>query len=161
MPATKRKLDRLAEPPPPPICLPLQKFSYATVYNNSSAPLPWIHVVSQGDIFAVFETKRTLSSDGSTKDTRRFKIVQDPNIKVGILLGSLWILVRLTRPQEDLDLEILADESKRAIDTARDASEHSRDHNVAVIKKVPVIAVKYPIHGGRVVFYFLECLPSS
>jgi hypothetical protein len=33
---------------------------------------------------------------------------------------------------------------------AKDASDHNRDHNVAVIKKVPVIAVKYPVPGGQV-----------
>lgn len=86
MPASKRKHDQVAAAPPHPICLPLAKLSYATVIIDSTGPIPWTHLVSQGDIFAVFETVRTLDSDGATRDSKRFKIVQDPNIMVGLRL---------------------------------------------------------------------------
>lgn len=81
MPTSKRKHDQIAAPPPP-TCLPLHKFSHATVLQNSAGHLPWKHIVSQGDIFAVFETVRTLNADGTTKDSNRFKVLQDPNIMV-------------------------------------------------------------------------------
>lgn len=81
MPASKRKKELVATPPSP-VCLSLQKFSHATVVQNSVGPLPWNHIVSHGDIFALFETVRTLNADGTTTDSKRFKIVQDPNVMV-------------------------------------------------------------------------------
>lgn len=81
MPASKQKKEH-ATTPPSPICLSLQKFSHATVVQNSVGPLPWNHIVSHGDIFALFETVRTLDADGTMRDCKRFKIVQDPNVMV-------------------------------------------------------------------------------
>jgi hypothetical protein len=52
--------------------------------------------------------------------------------------------------QEELDLEALAREAQRAIAVSKDAHQHSRDQYVAVIVKVPTIAVKYPMTGGQV-----------
>jgi hypothetical protein len=95
MPAAKRKNDQAAPAPPAgPVCLPLVKLSQALVVQNSNGPLPWTHLLSQGDLFAVFETTRTLNSDGSTTDSRRFKVLQDPNIIVCLLTlvpFHLWL----------------------------------------------------------------------
>lgn len=52
--------------------------------------------------------------------------------------------------QEELDLEILAGEAQQAIAVSKDAHQHNRDQYVAVIVKVPVIAMKYPMTGGQV-----------
>jgi hypothetical protein len=140
---------------PPAICLPLQKYSFVTVDQNRVGPLPWQHVVSHGSLFVSFETNRIVEGVVSARDSRRFKILQDPNIMVcqpQCCPTSTRILIR-DLSQENLDLAVLAAETKRAIDTARDASDHNRDHNVAVIKKVPVIAIKYPISQTQVTFY--------
>ncbi|KPI39986.1 uncharacterized protein AB675_11442 [Cyphellophora attinorum] len=118
--------------PERPICLSLQKFSSAVILRDSNGPLPWTHLASRGELFAIFDTVRHVRSDGTIQDAKRFKILRDPDVL------------------EDIDLQILASETKRAINMAKDASDHNRDHNVAVIKKVPVIAVKYPVPGGQV-----------
>lgn len=151
MPATKSQSASL---PSSPICLPLQKFSTAIVPRNSVGPLPWTHLPSHGNLFAIFDTVRTVRSDGRTTDSKRFKILQDPDV----LVWTILLTVRHPRTnmvQEDIDLDLLASESRRAIDMARDASDHNRDHNVAVIKKLPVVAVKYPMSGGQVNYLVL------
>jgi hypothetical protein len=139
---------------PPAICLSLQKYSFATVNQNSVGPLPWQHRVSHGNLFLSFETNRIVEN-GVTRDSRRFKILQDPDTMVCQPQCPATPIRSLIRDlsQENLDLAVLATETKRAIDTARDASDHNRDHNVAVIKKVPVIAVKYPTSPTQVTFY--------
>lgn len=60
----------------------LQKFSHATVVQNSVGPLPWNHIVSHGDIFALFETIKMIDADSTMRDSKRFKIVQDPDVMV-------------------------------------------------------------------------------
>lgn len=45
---------------------------------------------------------------------------------------------------------MLAREALEAIAKAKDAHQHNRDQNVAIIVKVPVIAMKYPMPGGQV-----------
>ena len=52
--------------------------------------------------------------------------------------------------QEELDLEVLAREAQEAIAFSKDAQQHNRDQNVAVIVKVPVVAMKYPMKEGQV-----------
>lgn len=81
MPASKRKAQNVTNVPSH-VCLALQKFSHATVLQNSVGPLPWNHIVSHGDIFALFETIRVVQADGTMRDSKRFKIVQDPNVMV-------------------------------------------------------------------------------
>ncbi len=45
---------------------------------------------------------------------------------------------------------MLAREALEAIAVSKDAHQHNRDQNVAIIVKVPVIAMKYPMAGGQV-----------
>ena len=65
-----------------PVCLPLLKFSYATVPMDSVAPVPWTHISSKRNLFAVFETVRTRGLDGSVEERKKFKVLQDPEVMV-------------------------------------------------------------------------------
>lgn len=72
-----------------PLCLPLLKFSYATVSNESIAPIPWIHLSSKNALFAIFETSPTQYGDGRTEERPKFRILQDPETLVlGLVLSS-------------------------------------------------------------------------
>ena len=73
-----------------PLCLPLVKYSYATVSDNKPRPIPWTHLSSRSNLFAVFENMRFQNSQGQVTDQRVFKVMQDPNIMVVFLV----VLVR-------------------------------------------------------------------
>ena len=65
-----------------PLCLPLLKFSYATVSNESIVPIPWIHLSSRNALFAIFETSPTQLEDGRTEERQKFKVLRDPEVMV-------------------------------------------------------------------------------
>ena len=65
-----------------PICLSLLKFSYATVPMDSVAPVPWVHISSKNNLFAIFEAARTRRIDGTVEERQKFKILRDPEVMV-------------------------------------------------------------------------------
>jgi hypothetical protein len=65
-----------------PLCLSLHKYSYATVSNESIAPIPWIHLSSKTTLFGIFETVPVQLEDGSSEDRQKFKILNDPEVMV-------------------------------------------------------------------------------
>lgn len=65
-----------------PVCLPLLKFSYATVPMDSVAPVPWTHLASKNNLFAMFETARTRGLDGQVEERKKFKVLRDPEVMV-------------------------------------------------------------------------------
>ena len=65
-----------------PISLSLSKFSYATVSEDSNAPIPWLHLSSKGNLFAVFQNGRTLDRLGHHQDQSRFRVVNGTEIMV-------------------------------------------------------------------------------
>jgi hypothetical protein len=67
---------------PAPICLSLHKFSYATVSNESIAPIPWLHISTKNELFAVFETNCTQLGDGRVEQRQKFKVLRDPEVMV-------------------------------------------------------------------------------
>ncbi|RMZ90094.1 hypothetical protein DV736_g2655, partial [Chaetothyriales sp. CBS 134916] len=115
-----------------PLLLDLAKYSYATLPMNSVAPVPWIHISNTVSLVALFETRRSLSVQGDVQEKSIFKVLKDPEI------------------MEELELQALGRESQLAVERSNDAIQHSRDQNVAVITKAPVIAVKYPINEREV-----------
>ncbi|KAK4948679.1 hypothetical protein LTR10_012683 [Elasticomyces elasticus] len=114
-----------------PLCLPLSKFSYATVSNESIAPIPWLHISGKNRLFALFETSPTQMEGGRVEDRQKFKVLQDPEI------------------MEELDLNALAAEAHRAMAQPTNMMTASVP-DVTVIVKVPVIAMKYPMNNGQV-----------
>ena len=64
------------------LCLPLVKFSYATVSNDNIVPIPWIHISSKNSLFAIFETCPVELDDSRTERRQRFKVVKDPEVMV-------------------------------------------------------------------------------
>lgn len=83
-----------------PLCLPLAKFSYATVSDDKLRPIPWTHLSSKSHLFAVFETTRTQNSQGHITDQRIFKVMQDPNIMVALPMTSVGISDSMTNLQD-------------------------------------------------------------
>lgn len=65
-----------------PLCLPLLKFSYATVSSESIAPIPWIHLSSKNSLFAVFETSPVQLENGCVEERQKFKVLRDPEVMV-------------------------------------------------------------------------------
>ncbi|KIW99174.1 uncharacterized protein Z519_00837 [Cladophialophora bantiana CBS 173.52] len=114
-----------------PLCLPLLKFSYATVSNESIAPIPWIHLSSKDALFAIFETSPIQLEDGRAEERQKFKVLQDPEV------------------MEELDLNALSVEAHRALIQAPAATAVNVPH-VAIIVKVPMIAIKYPMANGQI-----------
>ncbi|EXJ76380.1 uncharacterized protein A1O5_00888 [Cladophialophora psammophila CBS 110553] len=113
------------------LCLPLLKFSYATVSNESIAPIPWIHLSSKDALFAIFESSPVQLEDGRTEERQKFKVLQDPEV------------------MEELDLNALSVEAHRALIQAPAATTVNVPH-VAIIVKVPMIAIKYPMPNGQI-----------
>jgi hypothetical protein len=74
--------SQLVTTPERPICLSLQKFSSAVILRDSNGPLPWTHLASRGELFAIFDTVRNVRSDGTIQDAKRFKILRDPDVLV-------------------------------------------------------------------------------
>ena len=72
-----------------PVCLSLLKFSYATVPMDSVAPVPWTHISSKRDLFAMFETARTRNLDGSVEERKKFKVLRDPEVMVIFLFKDI------------------------------------------------------------------------
>jgi len=77
------------------LCLPLTKFSYATVSNEHIVPIPWIHLSSKNSLFALFETSPTRLDNGQVEDRQKLKVLRDPEIMVHIssvvLSGCLFV----------------------------------------------------------------------
>ncbi|ETI19351.1 hypothetical protein G647_09183 [Cladophialophora carrionii CBS 160.54] len=114
-----------------PLCLPLVKFSYATVSNDNIVPIPWIHLSSKNALFAVFETSPVHLEDGRTEDRQKFKVLKDPEV------------------MEELDLNALSVEAHGVLAQAPAVSS-ANIPIVAVIVKVPMIAIKYPLDNGQI-----------
>ncbi|KAJ9613936.1 hypothetical protein H2200_002072 [Cladophialophora chaetospira] len=114
-----------------PLCLPLLKFSYATVSNDNIVPIPWIHLSSKNALFAIFETSPVQLDDGRTEERQKFKVLKDPEI------------------MEELDLNALSAEAHRVL-AHEPAGPSANIPVVAVIVKVPMIAIKYPLANGQV-----------
>ncbi|EXJ91296.1 hypothetical protein A1O1_04406 [Capronia coronata CBS 617.96] len=114
-----------------PLCLSLLKFSYATVSNESIAPIPWIHLSSKNSLFAVFETSPVQLEDGRVEERQRFKVLRDPEV------------------MEELDLNALSAGAHRAMAQAPNIMS-PQIPDVTVIVKVPIIAIKYPMPNGQV-----------
>ncbi|EXJ53907.1 hypothetical protein A1O7_09243 [Cladophialophora yegresii CBS 114405] len=114
-----------------PLCLPLLKFSYATVSNDNIVPIPWIHLSSKNALFAIFETSPVQLEDGRTEDRQKFKVLKDPEV------------------MEELDLNALSVEANRVLAQAPAVSS-ANIPIVAVIVKVPMIAIKYPLDNGQI-----------
>ncbi|RMZ77221.1 hypothetical protein DV738_g4458, partial [Chaetothyriales sp. CBS 135597] len=115
-----------------PLLLDLAKYSYATLPMNSVGPVPWIHISNTVSLVALFETRRSLGGQGDVQEKSIFKVLKDPEI------------------MEELDLQALARESQLAVERSDDAIQHSKDQNVAVITRAPVIAIKYPLNEREV-----------
>lgn len=58
----------------PPSYLPVTKFSYATVANDSVAPIPWKHLNPITGLVAIFETLYCQNSDGTVQRQLKFKV---------------------------------------------------------------------------------------
>lgn len=67
---------------PSPLCLPLLKFSYATVSDDNIVPIPWIHLSSKNALFAIFETSAVRLEDGRSEGRKKFKVLKDPEVMV-------------------------------------------------------------------------------
>jgi hypothetical protein len=72
------------------ICLSLVKYSFATVSIESVAPVPWVHVSSKNNLFAIFETAKTRRLDGTIEERPKFKVLRDPEIMVTFLIQMCW-----------------------------------------------------------------------
>ncbi|KAL2428537.1 hypothetical protein ABEF91_008803 [Exophiala dermatitidis] len=114
-----------------PLCLPLLKFSYATVSNESIAPIPWIHLSSKNSLFAVFETSPVQLENGYVGERQKFKVLRDPEV------------------MEELDLNALSAGAHRAMAQAPNIMS-PQIPEVTVIVKVPMIAMKYPMPNGQI-----------
>ncbi|KIW14902.1 hypothetical protein PV08_07687 [Exophiala spinifera] len=114
-----------------PLCLPLFKFSYATVSAEGVAPIPWIHISGKNRLFAVFETISVQVEDGRFEDRQMFKVLQDPEV------------------MEELDLGVLAAEANRSMTQLSNMMNSAQTPEVAVIVKVPNIAMKYYMTNGQ------------
>ena len=79
--------SQISSPSLGPLSLPLSKFSYATVAEDTIAPIPWIHLSTRGDLFAVFETIRVHHSSETIQEQSRFKVLKDPEMMVRICSG--------------------------------------------------------------------------
>lgn len=62
--------------------LPLAKFSYATVHGESKIPIPWFHISRSDNLFAIFESQRVEDTRGQTRDAKKFKVINDPEVLV-------------------------------------------------------------------------------
>ncbi|KEF52206.1 uncharacterized protein A1O9_11833 [Exophiala aquamarina CBS 119918] len=117
---------------PSSLCLPLTKFSYATVSNENIVPIPWIHLSSKNSLFALFDTSPTLLDNGQVEDRQKLKVLRDPEI------------------MEEIDLYVLAKEAHRSMNTAPTSLLDAQVPQVTIIVKVPNIAIKYPMPNGQI-----------
>ncbi|KIX03728.1 uncharacterized protein Z518_07281 [Rhinocladiella mackenziei CBS 650.93] len=111
-----------------PLCIPLSKFSYAALPNETIGPIPWIHLSSKHCLFAIFENSPTQLGDGRVEERQRFKVLQDPEV------------------MEELDVNALSVGAHRALDQV----SKGQVPLVAVVVKVPNIAIKYPMTNGQI-----------
>jgi hypothetical protein len=65
-----------------PISFPLSKFSYATVLEGTTAPIPWTHISSKGGLSAVFQIAPEQDPQGLGQDRRMFKVVNGTEVMV-------------------------------------------------------------------------------
>ena len=64
------------------LSLSLSKFSYATVPEDSNAPIPWTHLSSKGSLFAVFEKSHSGDLQGHLHDKSRFRVTNNTKVMV-------------------------------------------------------------------------------
>ena len=55
--------------------LSLSKFSYATVSEDTVAPIPWIHLSSKGNLFARFENVSLPDPFHRHQEQRKFRVI--------------------------------------------------------------------------------------
>jgi hypothetical protein len=67
----------------PSLLLPLAKVSFATcpIDTDISAPIPWTHLTGD-NLFAAFEDVTSTNLDGSSEDSKRLKVLRDPEVMV-------------------------------------------------------------------------------
>ena len=65
-----------------PLSLSLSKFSHATVPEDSNAPIPWVHLSSRGNLFAVFEKCRSWNHQGQLHDQSNFRVTNGAEVMV-------------------------------------------------------------------------------
>ncbi|OAP62051.1 hypothetical protein AYL99_04254 [Fonsecaea erecta] len=114
-----------------PLCLPLAKFSYATVSGEGVAPIPWLHIGNKKALFAIFETSPVQLEDGRIEQRQKFKVLQDPEV------------------MEELDLNALSVEAHRSL-MEKPKGSMSIDPEVNIVVQVPLIAIKYPLPSGQI-----------
>jgi len=73
--------------PQMPLSLPLLKFSYATVPNDSVAPIPWIHLSSKNSLYCVFDTISSQTENGVMEERQKFKVLQDREVMVRLTIA--------------------------------------------------------------------------
>jgi hypothetical protein len=49
---------------------------------NSGLPVPWTHISSKNNLFAIFETSRARRIDGGVEERQKFKVLRDPEVMV-------------------------------------------------------------------------------
>lgn len=64
------------------ICMPLAKFSYATVHTGNTGPIPWTHLASQDDLFLLIGPVNVENPRGTSETRWKLKVLQDPNFHV-------------------------------------------------------------------------------
>ncbi|KAK5050623.1 hypothetical protein LTR84_003905 [Exophiala bonariae] len=122
-------LSTFSPPFPSPSCLPLNKFSYATVSSEHIAPIPWIHLSSKSGLFAIFEASPTQLENGQLENRQKLKVLRDPEV------------------MEDIDLHLLSLEAHRSMDIT---SKSPNEAQVTIMVKLPNIAIKYPMTNGQI-----------
>ncbi len=64
------------------LTLSLSKFSYATVSEDTVAPIPWIHLSSKGNLDARFENVALPDQFGQIQEQRKFRVINGNEIMV-------------------------------------------------------------------------------
>jgi hypothetical protein len=131
------------------------------VAEDSNAPIPWIHLSSKGNLFAVFEKCRTWDHQGQLHENSGFRVTNGADIMVWSF-SELHPQTRtvhypglLTVKQEDLNLIALAAEARKAIGQSKVSNILNRPSAVTIIVKKPCVAVRYPSGQGQVVICHL------
>ena len=70
--------------------LSLSKFSYATVSEDTVAPIPWIHLSSKGSLYARFENVAIPDQFGQVKEQRKFRVINGTEIMVRSFTELHW-----------------------------------------------------------------------
>ena len=152
--------------PDAPVCLPLLKFSYATVSNESVMPIPWIHLSSKTGLFAIFESTESTLDDGQIRVRKKFKVTNDPEIMVRWPKSPYSFSPVSRSLQEELDLDVLSIEAHRSMNTPPKSLVEAQLPNVTIIVQPPNIAIKYPLTNGQVlqisfILFLAHCIIDS